>query len=100
MKSCKVGQLKNPYKDIEKVGNALTSLGFMVTSIRDAGRRQVLSAVKTLADRLARLGPNAVGFLYYSGHGVSRPDDRANYLIPVDLKEVSTPAHRGLSAPG
>jgi uncharacterized caspase-like protein len=36
-------------------------------------------------------GPAAIGFFYYSGHGVSRPDDRANYLIPVDLQDTDGP---------
>src|SRR5436190_15084584 len=43
-----------------------------------------------LAAELAKGGPNAVGFLYYSGHGVARPEDRANYLIPIDLKDTSS----------
>jgi hypothetical protein len=48
-------------------------------------RRQMLSAVKAFAAELAKGGPDAVGFLYYSDHGVTRPEDRENYLIPVDL---------------
>jgi uncharacterized caspase-like protein len=36
----------------------------------------------------------AVGFFYYSGHGVSRPDDRANYLIPVELNDTDSPDFR------
>jgi uncharacterized caspase-like protein len=34
--------------------------------------------------------PDAVSFLYYSGHGVARPEDRENYLIQVDLKDTSS----------
>src|SRR5262245_19637974 len=64
----KVGPLKNPHNDIDKVGKALASVGFKVTPLRDAGRRQVLGAVKSFAAELARLGPTAVGFFYYSGH--------------------------------
>jgi hypothetical protein len=84
----KVGPLKNPHNDIAIVGKALEADGFKVTLLRDAGRRQVLSAVKNLGAELAKLGPNAVSFFYYSGHGVSGPEDRANYLIPVDLKDT------------
>jgi formylglycine-generating enzyme required for sulfatase activity len=50
----------------------------------------MLSAVKSFAAELAKGGPNAVGFLYYSGHGVARPEDRANYLIPIDLTDTSS----------
>jgi hypothetical protein len=34
------------------------------------------SAVKAFAAELTKGGANAVGFLYYFGHGVSRLDDR------------------------
>jgi Caspase domain len=86
----KVQPLKNPHNDIKTVGQALETIGFKVTRVPDAGRRQMLSAVKNLAAELAKGGPTAIGFLYYSGHGVARPEDRANYLIPVDLKDTSS----------
>src|SRR5436190_6344701 len=78
----KIQPLKNPHNDIQTVGKALEATGFKVTPLPDASRRQILSAVKNLAAELAKGGPTAVGFVYYSGHGVARPEDRANYLIP------------------
>jgi uncharacterized caspase-like protein len=33
-------------------------------------------------------GPDAVGFLYYSGHGIASAGE--NYLIPTDVDEPST----------
>ena len=86
----KIQSLKNPHNDIKTVGKALQVVGFKVTPLQDAGRRQMLSAVKTFAAELAKGGPSAVGFLYYSGHGVARPEDRGNYLIPIDLKDTSS----------
>jgi formylglycine-generating enzyme required for sulfatase activity len=86
--SGRVQALKNPHNDIRMVGAALQAVGFKVTSLTDAGRRQMLSAVKDFAAELAKGGPSAIGFLYYSGHGVARPEDRANYLIPIDLKDT------------
>src|SRR5215204_3833621 len=71
--SAKVGPLKNPHRDIALVAQALESVGFKVTQIKDAGRRQVLSAVNAFAGQLAKEGTGAVSFFYYSGHGVSRP---------------------------
>jgi hypothetical protein len=47
--------------------------------------------VKKLGAELAKIEPSAVGVFYYSGDGVSCPDDRANYLIPVDLKDTDSP---------
>jgi hypothetical protein len=72
----KVGPLKNPHHDIAITGTALETDGFKVIAIRDAERRQALSAVKVFAAELTKGGANAVGLLYYFGHGVSRLDDR------------------------
>jgi uncharacterized caspase-like protein len=86
--SGKVQPLRSPHNDIGKVGTALSSVGFKITTLLDARRRQMLSAVKSFAAELAKAGPDAVGFLYYSGHGVARPEDHANYLIPIDLTDT------------
>jgi Caspase domain len=67
----KVGPLKNPHKDIAIVGKAPETDGFTVTALRDAGRRQVLSAVKSFAAQLAKGGANAVGFLLLRPNGKS-----------------------------
>jgi uncharacterized caspase-like protein len=86
----KIQPLKNQHNDIKTVGHALETIGFKVTSLPDAGRRQTLSAVKSLAAELAKGAPSAIGFLYYSGHGVAHPEDRANYLNSIDLKDTSS----------
>jgi uncharacterized caspase-like protein len=85
-----VQPLKSPHNDIGTVGKALLSVGFKVTTLPDVGRRQMLSAVKAFAAELAKGGLETVGYLYYSGHGVARPEDHENYLIPVDLKDTSS----------
>jgi hypothetical protein len=54
----KVGPLKNPHKDIAIVEKAPETDGFTVTALRDAGRRQVLSAVNSFAAQLAKGGAN------------------------------------------
>lgn len=51
-----VHPLKSPFNNIATVGKALTSVGFKVTTLQDAGRRQMLSTVKTFAAKLARCG--------------------------------------------
>jgi hypothetical protein len=86
----KVQALKNPHNDIKAVGKALEADGFKVTMVQDATRRQMWSAVQALGAQLAKAGPDALGFLYYSGHGVARPEDHANYLIPIDLKDTES----------
>jgi hypothetical protein len=88
-----VGVLKNPLNDISVVGEALARQGFEVLPpIKNAKRSAILGAVRKFVDRLKTVGPNAIGFLYYSGHGAAEKDTNINYLIPVDAKEPGTAA--------
>jgi len=83
-----VGPLKNPLNDIRLVGAALAKVGFEVmTSVQDANRGRILYAAHDFAGRLQAAGPEAVGFFYYSGHGVALDGD--NFLIPVDVKSTT-----------
>jgi branched-chain amino acid transport system substrate-binding protein len=83
-----VGPLTNPHKDIRIVGAALAKVGFeIIAPVRDANRDQILYAAHDFADRLRAAGPDTVGFLYYSGHGVAVGGD--NFLIPVNVKSTT-----------
>src|SRR5262245_2734826 len=83
-----VGPLKNPHKDIRLVGAALAKVGFEVLAlVKDASREQILYATHDFGDKLRAAGGDAVGFLYYSGHGVAVGGD--NFLIPVTVKSTT-----------
>jgi len=84
-----VGALVNPLNDIRIVGEALTAVGFEVLQpVRNAQRVEMLLAVHAFAAKLGAAGGHAVGFLYYSGHGMASAGE--NFLIPVDVEEPST----------
>lgn len=83
-----VGPLKNPHNDIAVVGEALGEVGFkMLTPRKDATRDEMLFAVHELATQLRAAGNQAVGFLYYAGHGVSVGMD--NVLIPTNVENTT-----------
>ncbi|WFU40134.1 caspase family protein [Bradyrhizobium sp. CB82] len=84
-----VGPLKNPINDVTRVSSALQAAGFQVTIVRDADRIALLKAVDRYAKLIGDAGPEATSFFYYSGHGVARPSDHVNYLIPIDVKDMS-----------
>ncbi|MGN7867629.1 caspase family protein [Paracoccus sp. 22332] len=86
-----VGVLHNPMKDARLVGSALEEAGFEVETLFDADYFTLLAAVEAHARRLAAAGEGAVGFIYYSGHGASRPDTRENVLIPVGITGPDAP---------
>src|SRR3954463_516685 len=86
-----VGRLNNPHRDAELVKQALTDIGFKVEQVRDASRAATSRAIKEFAIKLGSLGNGAIGFVYYSGHGASRPMYNTNYIIPVDVNRTSDP---------
>jgi uncharacterized caspase-like protein len=80
---------RKPLNDIRLVSDALRRVGFEVlTPVQNANRNEMLRAVYALASSLKAAGPDAVGFLYYSGHGAASQGE--NYLIPIDVTEPST----------
>jgi cytochrome c553 len=83
------GALKNPETDSGLVAGALNQIGFQVTSARNATRVDILREVNRLGAKLGDAGEDAIGFLYYSGHGAARPRDHVNFLIPVDVRDTS-----------
>jgi hypothetical protein len=81
--------IDEPLNDIRLVGDALKAVGFEVLRpAQNATRAGMLRAVHEFATKLGAAGPNAVGFLYYSRHGIASAGE--NYLIPVDVEEPST----------
>ncbi len=76
--------LTNTHRDGELVQSALEKVGFKVFVARDtANEAALLTAIGEHVQRLAEAGPDAVGFVYYSGHGAADRPDGANYLIPT-----------------
>jgi formylglycine-generating enzyme required for sulfatase activity len=77
-------QLSNTYRDGEVVKSALEKVGFKVWVVKDTtSEGALLQAIGEHVQRLAEAGPDAVGFLYYSGHGAADRPDGANFLIPT-----------------
>lgn len=72
--------LRNPGNDATSIAEVLTETGFEVILRKDAGRREIFSAVKEFGRQLKK---SDIGLFFYAGHGVQI--DSANYIIPVDI---------------
>jgi len=75
--------LNNPVKDADLIASKLEAVGFEVFTLKNATRPQMVSAFKAHGDRLKRAGKDAVGFLYFAGHGIQ--SEGLNYLAPVEM---------------
>ena len=87
-----VGPLKNPINDVNLIAASLRKIGFAKDDIRiiiNGKRREILRAIDRHAKALRAEGPDAIGFLYYSGHGAANKQDKRNYLIPVEVKRLN-----------
>ena len=72
--------LKNPGNDAKAIASALQQLGFQVNLKLDAGRNDMIEAIRSFDGELAK--KKSVGLFYYAGHGAQL--GWKNYLIPID----------------
>jgi hypothetical protein len=78
-----VPALANPVSDARAVTQALTDIGFEVTSASDLSEHQMRDEIGDFAGKVAANGPDAVALVFYAGHGVQI--DGENYLMPIDV---------------
>lgn len=93
-----IDPLANPPNDVVLVSKALEKVGFKVTLLVDADKREMIDSARKFADMLDDSGKNTVGVFYYAGHGVSYRGE--NWLIPVgaDIKQGTDIEYDTLSA--
>ena len=76
-------KLANPTRDADLMAQKLRAVGFEVHTVKNATRAQMTTAFNEHGDRLKEAGEDAVGFLYFAGHGVQ--SEGLNYLAPVEM---------------
>jgi len=74
--------LKNPENDAEDVTQLLEQVGFDVTVLKNASKKEMILEVRDFGKKLKQ--SKGVGLFYYAGHGMQV--NNSNYLIPVDAQ--------------
>jgi hypothetical protein len=74
--------LVNPGNDAQAMSETLRGLGFTVVEVRDGSKAQMQEAIAKVKASLQ--GKQAIGMLYYAGHGLQV--DWRNYMVPIDAK--------------
>ncbi len=72
--------LRNPANDAQAIAAQLKGLRFTVTVQLEAGRQEMIEAIRAYGGSLAK--SKGVGLFYFAGHGAQLA--WRNYLIPVD----------------
>lgn len=75
------GRLKNPANDAALIAESLREVGFEVFEYLEADQREMKRAIVSFGRALGDAGEDAVGLVYYAGHGVQFGGE--NYMIPV-----------------
>ena len=81
----KSAPLRNPTNDAKSMAIILRKLGFKVIEVIDGNRQQMSDAIVQMQAILK--GQQAIGMLYYAGHGLQL--DWRNYMVPVSAKLAS-----------
>ena len=79
-----IGALDNPARDAGLVADALRARGFAVTPLIDPDKRALTAALNTFASELESAGKDAVGLIYFAGHGMQVHG--VNYVLPRDAE--------------
>ncbi|MEO0607557.1 MAG: SUMF1/EgtB/PvdO family nonheme iron enzyme [Pseudomonadota bacterium] len=74
--------LANPENDARLMKQSLEAVGFEVMMRLNASEDEMEDAFAAHGARLRIAGPDAVGLIYFAGHGIQ--SEGYNYLIPVD----------------
>lgn len=70
--------LRTPANDAKSVGDVLSRIGFEVTLLINADRREMLEGINSFADNLKKA---EIGLVFYAGHAIQIKG--VNYLIPL-----------------
>lgn len=79
--------LPNPANDARLMAETLSDVGFQVDLVLNASEDQMETAFAAHGARLKAGGRDAIGLIYYAGHGVQ--SQGLNYLVPIDANARS-----------
>ena len=80
----KSGPLPTAANDAGLIAQTLQAAGFDVMGARDLDGDTLRHTFRDFVDKVSAAGPNAVAFVYMSGHGLQFEGD--NFFVPVDAR--------------
>jgi len=76
-------------QEADAIASALMDTGFDVTRAHDLNKRDLASTLTAFRRKVDLAGPDAVAFIYYTGHGAQHPESGDSYLLGVDADLVA-----------
>jgi uncharacterized caspase-like protein len=75
--------------EADTIASALIETGFDVTRAHDLNKRDLAATLNAFRRKVDAAGPDAVAFVYYTGHGAQHPESGDSYLLGVDAELVA-----------
>jgi hypothetical protein len=76
-------------QEADAIAAALMDTGFDVTRAHDLNKRDLTATLNAFRRKVDLAGPDAVAFVYYTGHGAQHPESGDSYLLGVDADLVA-----------
>lgn len=76
-------------QEADTIAAALMETGFDVTRAHDLNKRDLATTLNAFRRKVDMAGPDAVAFVYYTGHGAQHPESGDSYLLGVDAELVA-----------
>jgi hypothetical protein len=76
-------------QEADTIASALIDTGFDVTRAHDLNKRDLAATLNAFRRKVDMAGPDAVAFVYYTGHGAQHPESGDSYLLGVDAELVA-----------
>ena len=76
-------------QEADTIASALIETGFDVTRAHDLNKRDLAATLNAFRRKVDMAGPDAVAFVYYTGHGAQHPESGDSYLLGVDAELVA-----------
>ncbi|MBD3769237.1 MAG: caspase family protein [Rhodobacterales bacterium] len=76
-------------QEADAIASALIETGFDVTRAHDLNKRDLAATLNTFRRKVDMAGPDAVAFVYYTGHGAQHPESGDSYLLGIDAELIA-----------
>ncbi|HRX75553.1 MAG TPA: caspase family protein [Hyphomonas sp.] len=73
------------------IADALSATGFAVSRVRNLTRSQLNAELDSFRKKVDRAGSDAIGFVYYTGHGIQNPETSESFLLGID-SDIEVPS--------
>jgi len=89
--SASLSRVGSADREANAIADSLAATGFEVTRVRNLAKQDLAAQLDSFRKKLDRAGSDAIGFVYYTGHGLQNPETSESFLLGID-SEIEVPS--------